>query len=156
MNSNDELCQELQSELLKQINQCKTTYTNLVMMTNGIDSELKECNEHYVTCFIQYELLEFSNDGVNTRTNDIMKRFGNRFNAGSAMSTSNDWIGDYKYNFGDVIFDEKYNTKAIVVNETRVYVHLWYYSIDSVSSVLKNRKKVDCKLKLVKRCDMSF
>ena len=155
MTSSNLLCHELQDELVKQMQMCKSKIANLTMMRREIEGELRECNEHFVTCFIQYELLEFSSEGVNTKTYDIMKKFRSRFQFGSEAGDYDDWDGVYRFNFGDIIFDKKYNSQAIVVNEKRVFANLWYYQNESDDMIFRNRKKMDPKLRIIKRCDMN-
>ena len=143
MSSSDSFRKELQKDLMQEIIKCKSNYSNLATMSDEITTEIHNCNEHFISCFIKYELLEECIDGTNTRTEDILSKHRERFMIGDI----DDW-GPYSsfthtYNFGDIVFDEKRNTNAIVLNEKKVFISLWYHGLDDGSAVIRQRKKTD-------------
>ena len=154
MNDNTSLRKELQKELLSEIDKCKSTYSTLLNMQHEINKEIVDCNEHFIHCFIEYKLLEESLMDTNTRTNEVTETYQNRFKKGVETDWSNYNCGMFMYNYGDVLFDEKYNMKAIVLNETKVFITLWYYAQEEDELVVKQRKKNDTKLVVIRRCSM--
>ena len=126
-------------------------------MSNELDTEITECNEHFITCFIQFELLEHNIESVNTISNKIMKKYNNRFFFGEKAEPSDGWKGIFMYNYADLVYDDKVRLNAFVINEKKVYITLWYL-IDGINGeeemMIKQRKKTDEKLRIVKRCSI--
>ena len=154
MSSNSTISQELKEELIVQLQQCKTKYTNLMLMSNSLDTEVIECNEHFISCFIQYELLEFALESSNSLSSEITSKYSNRFFIGEKTKESDGWKGIFRFNYCDIIYDHKVNMNAFVVNEKKVYVTLWYLKEEGSETMVKQRKKTDPRIVLIKRCSI--
>ena len=147
---------ELQSELRNELNKCRSKYQNLITMSSSVQTEIEECNEHYISCWLQYHIIDHSLMGTSSKSAMITRRFYNRFKFGETNIGSNGKNNRHKYNYGDVVYDHKFAKHGIVVNELKVYVTLWYYEVDGDELETRNRKKSDDKLQVLKRCTMVF
>ena len=149
-----DFCKQLQKGLLSEIHKCKTNYATLVKMSDEINAEIAKCQEHFITCFIEYELLEESVQNTNTLTTEIMTKYDSFFKAGEETDWAPYSTGFFKYNFGDVVLDNKSSTKGIVVGETRVYISIWYYTSNENDMLVKQRKKDDSMLEVLRSCTL--
>lgn len=157
MTSTTNKSQELQQELIVQLEQCKSKYTNLLLMSDELDTEMTECNEHFITCFIQFELLEHNIQSLNSTSSKIMNTYDNRFFVGEKAEPSDGWNGVFMYNYADLVYDDKVRMNAFVMNEKRVFITLWYLIHDSNGDdeiMIKQRKKTDDRLTILKRCSI--
>ena len=156
MSRNNTLRKDLQSDLRNQLNECRNRYKVLATMSKEIETEMCQCREHYISCFIQHQLLDHTLEGTASKTQTITSRFNKRFKYGDLLDGSQFETLFHKFNYGDVLHDYKFDMEGIVVHETKIYVTLWYYTDSENEFESKKRKKEDSKLQVMKRCTMVF
>ena len=156
MANNNSLRRDLQKDLRIQLDQCRNRYRILNTMSDEIATEMKQCREHYINCFIQHQLLDHTLLGTSTKTETMTMKYKKRFKYGDKIQNDSFESHYHKYNFGDVIYDGKFGMDGVVVNETKVFVTLWYHTNSEDEFCSKKRKKKDGMLQVMKRCTLVF
>ena len=119
-------------------------YQNLSVLKRNLDTELESTARQMCLYFIHIHVSQTSNHSLSTTTDLVCNRYTKRF-------VRND---DYfKYSYGDIINDKKYNMKCVALNETHKYVTLWYYEyeseIDRDEVLIRKRIKTDSNLEII-------
>ena len=143
--------EEIESQML----QAKKHYRNLIKMHEELETEIDECVDHYILCHIHSLLLDKYNISMDLTKNLIDRHFRDRFWMNEDTPDCATWCGTYKFNFADLVFDQKFMQRGIIVKETKTYITIWFFEIDLQECNTKNRNKEDKTIIILKRCDLS-
>ena len=77
--------------------------------------------------------------------------FPKRFYCNQSTTSSDTWIGYYQYSFGNIVYDKKNDVIAVVMNETKRFITLWYFQNNDSTTCVKKRLKDDTQFTIMKR-----
>ena len=61
------------------------------------------------------------------------------------------WRGEFKFNYGDIMYDNKVDEFCVVIYETHQYITLWYFEDSNPKGTIKKRMKYDKMLEMMKK-----
>ena len=122
-------------------------YRNLRQLKISLVEQLDLVTTQCCIYFVTIEISKSVPIQIEFVTDIICNRYTKRFIKNTSTTPLDDWRGYYKYTYTDFLFDEKYSSKCIVVNETECYVLLWYYENNPSNVTVKKRIKTDSRLK---------
>ena len=126
----------------------------LRQLQNEITEEIDRVYENVLYLYLTIEIREFSDLPMLNVLENTFYRFKKRFIQNTSTTKDDDWIGVYMYSYGDIIHDERNDKKAIVVEETKCFITMWYFEDRNYGYSTKRRNKYDDSLRLLKRIDI--
>ena len=142
---------ELQARM--RMNECRDEYVHLTQIQSQLVFEFEQCKKRYIQYFIEYNVLCRSNISKDEIERFIEDYISNIFFKGQRTKSRDGWKGIFSFNFGDLVQDERFNRKMVIVlKETKVYVIIWYFTLPNNQFVTKMRKKNDYRITTIQEC----
>ena len=128
---------------------------HLIEMQNQIKDEL----EHTINSLLTLKILDnityyISNAVTKDDVLDIVVegKFIRKFQRRDRTNDEFDnWNGEFKFSYGDIMFDNKVDEFCVVLYETHQFVTLWYFEENNPPGTIKKRMKYDRQLEMRKR-----
>ena len=125
-------------EMQEQIND-KLTHTINSLITLKL---VENINCYIINSVTKDEMMYIVIGGVHTRKFQCGEKTNDKFD---------NWHGEHKFSYGDIMFDKKSNEYCTVIYETCQYVTFWYFEEKNCPGTTRRRMKYDSNLLMVKR-----
>ena len=123
----------------------------MILVQSNLDKEVKEIVDQLCFYFIQVQVSGSTLHTIADLVSIVQEKFTNRFIRNNPTTHNDSWIGLFRFTYGDVLFDQKYDKRCIVLNEHEVFLIVWYYVDGSTNDTFRRRNKNDTRLMMVKR-----
>ena len=137
---------------MDKLRQAKNEYEMIYEQMEQLENHMESCAERFIKSFMKLHIerhYEISEDIINI----VLRQYPERFVENQVTDSEDDWMGNYRFNFGDLVLEETMNKRSFVVSENETDVWLWYFTeINSI--IIESTKKSKAKFIRLCPCDI--
>ena len=123
----------------------KNAYQNLMAVKANLEVELASITEDICLYFVQVQITKTTSHPVSSTILMLRKHYPDRFIRDNKDKYSKSHLckGDFKFSYGDFLYDKKRSMNGVVLSERSIYISIWYYEEGCHVDNVKRRNKFD-------------
>ena len=137
---------------MDKLRQAKNEYEMIYEQMEQLENHMESCAERFIKSFMKLHIerhYEISEDIIY----NVLRQYLERFVENQEPDSEDDWMGNYRFNFGDLVLEETINKRSFVVSENERDVWLWYFTeINSI--IIESTNKSNAKFIRLCPCDI--